>query len=722
MSTPVISQPVAAGVLARLIAERDRRTRAREMSEELSKSFRKFVPAAWPVVEPSHPFKPAWHIDAIADHLQAVADGQIQNLLINISPGSAKSLICSVMYPAWMWAKDPGWRSMHASYEATLSGRDSMRCRDLLKSIWFQETFQPTWKFATDQDQKTYFYNTEKGFRISTSVGGRSSGFRAHHLSIDDPINVTDQFSDAVLEACLAWYDGSFYNRLADMLKGTRLLIMQRVGDRDLSGHLLRRGGWQHLCIPMKYDPSRSMVTCIGWSDPRTKRDELMCPQIFPQSVVDDTQKTLGESGFSGQYQQIPAPDGGGILKSHLWNYWQPPGSNLPPVKVKMPDGTLIDKAAIELPDSFDMELQGWDLAFKDLKTSDYVVGMQVGVRGSRRFVRDMMRGKMDLPASISAIREMSGRYPKAHLKLIEDKANGPAVIQSLRNELTGLVEVNPEGSKVGRASSVTPELEAGNWYLPHPKVYPWVGDPANPTSGGFLAESVMFPFGANDDQVDALSMICVRLQKEQIGGVFGVSESDIRVDPFDLRLIEKWPKVYGFSVNLHAIKPEVAAVWLCRQPETSQHYMYAEYIAPAGDAAQHAVAIRLRGDQYGYMTSKDVGRDIKDGYAIARKYTNLGLKLETIQNNEDAAVIDLAEALRSGKLKIFGNLGSFWNEFRLFRRENGKLPTYNRGVIDAAMVAWRVRDKMRAPLDPNKRDSQRVSPIDISSHGWMSG
>lgn len=697
------------------------------MSAELRGSFRKFVPAAWQQMEPAKAFIPAWNIDAVCDHLQAAADGHIKNLLMTVPPGSAKSLLSCVAFPAWQWTRDPNptgevvtgpqWRGTFLSYDDELATRDSVRCRDLLQSTWYQETFQPQWSFHRTQNEKTYYVNTAKGFRVS----GATTGWRSHALIYDDPLNAKERFSDLSLAKCIDIWENVLFNRFVEMHLAVKIIIMQRLGDRDLAGHVLRKGGYEHLKIPLEFDPARSKVTTltdgVEWRDPRKRSGEIMCPELFPPHVVEEIKRE--PERFASQYQQEPNVEGGGIFKAHKWNYWKPAHLSLPAVRVKLPGGVIEERKAIDLPTSFDLQLQTWDMSVKDLKTSDFVCGQVHAVRGAQRFILKQVMRKMGIVETMSAIREMTGEFPLAHLKLIEDKANGAPVVEMLEREISGMVRVNPQDGKVARASAASPEVEAGNWYLPHPMIAPWVGNPENPIDGvGFLASTSLFPYGAYDDDVDSFSQGAIRIQKEKIGGVFGVSESDIRVEPFDLKLIEKWPKIYGLSVTWR----EVAAVWLTREPETSQHYLYAEYSAPAGDPAQHAAAVRLLGDHDGFMVSKDVQRDIKDGYAVAGKYRKLGLKLETLQNNEDALLIDLAEGLRTGRIKVFANSSKFWDQLRMFRRSEatGKLPLDGVGVIMATMVAWRARDRMRVPPDPSKKPQSRLFQSEVSGTGWM--
>jgi predicted phage terminase large subunit-like protein len=176
----------------------------------------------------------------------------------------------------------------------------------------------------------------------------------------------------------------------------------------------------------------------------------------------------------------------------------------LPPVPVKLPDGTIEHRKAVDLPARFEEQLQSWDMAFKDTKNSDYVVGQVHAARGGDRYLLDQIRDRLDLPGTLLAVRRLSAQWPNVHLKLVEDKANGPAVIQSLRHEIGGLVEVNPAGGKISRAAAASPQLESGNWYLPHPMLKSWVE--------GFIEECAAFPAAAHDDQVDAWSQGAGRL------------------------------------------------------------------------------------------------------------------------------------------------------------------------------------------------------------------
>ncbi len=472
----------------------------RHVEAELARRFfRDFIRQAWHVVEPARPLISAWHVDAIAEHLQAVSDGRIRNLLINVPPGHGKSLIVSVLWPAWQWVgteQGAQWRGLFASYNIGLAVRDSVRCRELMESPWYRGTFRPAWKLKSDQNEKHYFENSRSGFRLSLSVGGAGTGYRGDAIIVDDPLNASDQYSASARRAPIVWWDQVMSSRLNDMATGSRIIIMQRLHEQDLSGHVLERGGYEHLCLPSEFDPERRSVTSIGWRDPRTEPGEILFPALYPRTVLDQAKRDLGSAGYAGQHQQRPSPAEGGVLQRHWWRYWKPRGMTLPPVPTRLPDGSEIEIPAVDLPEKFDAEIQSWDCSFKDRKTSDFVVGQVQARLGSRRYLLDQVRDRMTMPRTVKAVREMSARHPNSGAKLVEDKANGSAVIQTLKLEIPGLIEVNPEGGKEARAHAVSPQVEAGDWYLPHPSIAPWVLD--------FIEECASFPNGAHDDQVDA--------------------------------------------------------------------------------------------------------------------------------------------------------------------------------------------------------------------------
>ena len=492
------------------VAARAAQAQKLEKKAAAERSLRAFVEQAWHVVEPATPFVGGWNLDAVCEHLEAVSRGEIRNLVINVPPRTAKSLIVSVFWPSWNWTWDPTIRWLFSSYTSKLSLRDSMKCRRVIDSAWYQENWGTVYQLIGDQNTKENYENNKTGQRIATSVSGIGVGAGGDRIVCDDPNNTEEVESEIMRQGVLDWWDHTMSTRGNNPKTVARVIVQQRLHEEDLSGHVLAQGGYTHLCLPMRFEVSRRCKTTFGgktWTDPREKAGELLWPDRFGDKEIRELEKRLGSYMSAGQLQQNPAPIGGGILKSQWWNYWQPRGANLPEVEVGLPDGSIKKVKALELPEKFDMVLQSWDMAFKDLKTSDYVCGGVMAAKGANRFILDLECEQLNLPDTLMAVRNMSAKHPMAYTKLVEGKANGPAVIQMLHGELGGFIEIEPIGGKFARASAGAPEVEAGNWYLPHPllKDADWVP--------GFIGECAGFPKAAHDDQVDMWSQGAARLR-----------------------------------------------------------------------------------------------------------------------------------------------------------------------------------------------------------------
>lgn len=453
-----------------------------EVDKELAqRSLREFARQCWHVVEPATPYVHGWHLDAICDHLEAVTLGQIRNLLINMPPRHMKSLAVSVFWPCWVWAIAPSTRWLFSSYAQSLSVRDSLKCREVIRSPWYQANWGSVFSLKDDQDQKMRFENDRTGYRIATSVGGSATGEGGDYLIADDPHNVKEAESTAVRTSVLDWWDRVMSTRGNDPRTVRKVIVMQRVHDADLSGHVLAQGGWDHLCLPAEYEP-RVHVTSIGWSDPRKGEGDPLWPERFGVQQIADLKRSLGSYATAGQLQQRPSPAGGGIWQRAWW------------------------KRYAAKPAKFDEVIQSWDMAFKDLTSSDFVVGQVWGRVGADCYLLDQVRARLDFPATIQAVKDLSVKWPTALAKLVEDKANGTAVIATLRTKLPGLIAINPQGGKESRAQAVSAVIESGNVFIPESA--PWASD--------FIEECSSFPNGAHDDQVDACSQALMRLTKPQ--------------------------------------------------------------------------------------------------------------------------------------------------------------------------------------------------------------
>jgi predicted phage terminase large subunit-like protein len=483
--------------IAAITTEQQRRAAVRSLSE--------FVRQAWLVVEPGTDLIWSWHLDLICKHLEAVSHGELLRLLINIPPGHMKSLLVAVFWPAWMWTHTPSWRVLFSSYDMALSTRDSVRCRDVITSSWYLETFKPDWMMKGDQNVKGYFENTAGGLRQALSVGGKGTGFRGDCVVVDDPHNVKERASDEELAGVHFWWDKRMSSRLNDPRKGVRVVIQQRVHENDLAGHLLKKGDYTHLCLPTEFDHDKKCDTKWG-EDPRTEPCELLFPKLFPAKVIEEAKDDLGEYDFAGQHNQTPAPPGGGIIKQAWFRFWYPSDVSKPNTyTTKLEDGTIHWHEQIELPSRFDAQIQSWDMTFKEKsknpkKKPDFVVGQTWATMRKRRFLLDQVRGRMSFTMAVEAVRALTKTWPNTELKLVEDAANGPAITSELEAEIGGFELVTPAGGKEVRAHSASNTIRAGYVYLPHPDVFPWVKE--------LLYEVCVFPRGANDDQLDALTQL----------------------------------------------------------------------------------------------------------------------------------------------------------------------------------------------------------------------
>ncbi len=477
-------------------------------AEKARRSFHEFVRQAWPIIEPATPFCDNWHIGAICEHLEAVTRGEIQRLLINVPPGHAKSILVSVLWPAWIWTFNPAWRGLFASYAYDLAERDSVRCRTLIRSDWYRGFMEAGgWKIVDDQDRKGYFVNSASGFRFSTSIEAQATGWRGDAVVVDDPLSAKEAPSLAKRKEAIHWWDLVMSSRLNDMERGARVIIMQRLHEEDLSGHVLEQGGYEHLRMPSEFEAENRALTFRTsggervelWRDPRTTEGELLFPARFPKSVLDQARKDLGSSGYAGQHDQRPTPERGGMFQRPWWRFWRRGGS-LSPERCPRPRGCWEGPATVLPP--LDKTIISLDAAFKATDSSDFVVFQVWGAKQADRFLLTQVRARMSFSETLATFRRLAGEWPTACRKLVEDKANGSAIVNTLQHEFSGIIAINPEGGKEARAAAVQPAIESGNVYLP--EGVPWLDQ--------FIGEFSTFPRGRNDDQVDALTQALIDL------------------------------------------------------------------------------------------------------------------------------------------------------------------------------------------------------------------
>lgn len=457
------------------------------------RSFKRFVVAAWPTVEPGTKFLDNWHIDAICDHAVALYRRQIKRLLINIPPRFMKSSLMSVLFPAWIWLQDPSFKLISASYEYRLAVRDAIKSRSLMRSPFYRDlnvrdfvTKDPIFRLFDSQfapnlkDQENWYQNDKGGQRFAVGVDGGSTGEGGSLISVDDPQNPKQASSEAHRIRALEWWDQTMSTRLDDPETGLKCITMQRLNVFDLTGHEVSKNlDYVHLKCPMEFDPRKRCVTVIGdttWQDPRTEEGQLLWPERFSAGFVKQLKGDLGSYGTAGQLQQEPLPEGGGVFKLGWFKRWV----------------TQLQWDCVAL---------SMDSAFKDSDDSSYVVLQVWGFKGATAYLVDQVRGHLSFVNSCAAVIDLIAKHkPQQPISaiVIEDKANGAAIINTLSKLIPGIIAVNPKGSKESRAQAVSPFVEAGNVHIPADA--PWVSD--------FLFELCNFPKAGHDDQVDALSQV----------------------------------------------------------------------------------------------------------------------------------------------------------------------------------------------------------------------
>lgn len=491
--------------------------------ERCKRSLGDFVQQAWPVIEASTPLVWNWYLDVICDHVQAIVEGKrpddkdrklprtglqkswTQNAILNVPPGAMKTLITQVFMPAWKWLQKPGWRVLCFSGTPEVLRTASLKCRDVITSNWYTHLFAPAWTISADQNEKLNYKNTKGGVRTALSVGSAVTGVRADCLVIDDPQDAQGVLSKIERQNVNDWWDLAANNRVNDEVRSTRLVIMQRLHVDDFTGHLLEveklredGGTWEQVVIPTEFEPGEvsTKKTWLGWTDPRKSAGELLDEDRWPAVKLAEYKKNAAR--YAGQYQQRPAPLEGNLFKKEHWRFWKEDGM---PDTQPRPKGCTA-ASAIVLPTAFHEIAESWDLTFKGKVSNDWVVGVKIGRVGARKFILNFRRLHTGFGGAKAAILDMRSHEPWCSKTWVEDKANGPAVIEELQSVLSGLIAINPEGGKESRANVMQPQVEAGEWFLPD----------GAPFLDQFIEEFSVFPNGRHDDCVDACSQAAVKM------------------------------------------------------------------------------------------------------------------------------------------------------------------------------------------------------------------
>lgn len=443
------------------------------------RSLKYFIKTFWNVVEPCE-FVDGWHIDAIVEHLEAVTFYDIRNLLINMPPRCAKSLIISVFWFCWVWTIRPECRFIYASYAQTLSVRDSLKCRRLLLSLKYQAMFGDKFRITGDQNTKIRFENDKSGHRISTSVGGVGTGEGGDIICADDAQSAAEAFSKKIVQATMDWWDNAMSTRGNDAKTVCRVIVMQRLAANDLSAHVLEQGGYVHLFLPMEFETERRCITSLGWEDPRTKEGELLWPERFDKKAIAEFKQRMNPYMYAGQMQQRPAPKGGLKFRREWFSVVKAAPANAMRIRYWDRAGT-----EVEAGDEGDPDYTVGLLMAKDANNICYIEDI-VRFRGSDLMVLQSIKNvaSQDGPLVQIGLEQDPGQAGKADVK---------ALIRNLMGYNVGAFLATK--SKELRATPLSAWAEAGNVKLIDG---PWIKT--------FFDELESFPMGEHDDQVDAAS------------------------------------------------------------------------------------------------------------------------------------------------------------------------------------------------------------------------
>lgn len=450
---------------------------AQVTADLVSRSFYHFLVYFWDTIVEDE-FQDNWHIEYICNELQAAAEKVFRNepkdadLIINVPPGSSKSTIVTIMFPAWVWTRMLHARFITGSYSSDLSILHAVKSRDVMKSAKFQELFPGLVQFKRDMDGKTAYENTGKGSRHITSPGGTATGKHAHFIIVDDPINPELAFSEVERKKAVRWMDKTMSSRKVNKKVTLTILVMQRLAEDDPTGHLLakKNKAIKHICLP-------SEITELDNVRPKSAEafytDGLLDPVRLDRAVLDEAKTDLGSVDYAGQHLQSPHAAAGNIFKREWFKTYR------------------------ELPNARPIRVtHSWDTAYKAKQANDFSCNMVWHQYASGHYLVKFWMEKVETPVLKREVKTQYAADP-AESVLIEDKASGQGLLQDLEAETTlPLVPVQPDADKVVRANRAAPTVEAGNVYLPEGAEW----------TAGLIDRLCAFPGVKHDDDTDAFT------------------------------------------------------------------------------------------------------------------------------------------------------------------------------------------------------------------------
>jgi predicted phage terminase large subunit-like protein len=445
---------------------------ARLLRAFLRQDLSVFSQKVFATLEPGTAYQHNWHIDHLCWQLTRVARGEVRRLIINVPPRSMKSITVSVGFTAWVMGRDPTRRIICASYADDLARKLSVDTRTVIDSPWYRELF-PQMQLASRRPRNTELVTTQQGYRYAAGMSGSILGRGADLIVIDDPIKATDALSEKERRRVNEAFDNTLYTRLNDKRTGAIVIIMQRLHQDDLVGHVLAKGEWEVVSIPAIETEERAYQLSDDPLDVYIRRPgEVLHGAREPREILEQMRRSQGSLTFSAQYQQAPVPPEGNIVKREWLRTYS------------------------QRTSAFDMVIASWDTASTLSETSDYSVGTVWGAKGLDFYLLDLVRGRFEVPELRREVLRLSQIW-KADQTIIEDTDIGRAITQDLRRsgEWRAILR-KPRFDKEARFLAQSARFESGQVHVPQDA--PWLA--------GWLSELLAFPNGRHDDQVDSTS------------------------------------------------------------------------------------------------------------------------------------------------------------------------------------------------------------------------
>ena len=432
-----------------------------------------FVRKCFLTLEPGATYFHNWHIDHICWQLTRVARGELCRLIINVPPRSMKSITVSIAFSAWVLGRDPTQRVLCVSYADELARKLSIDTRTVIDSPWYQELFARM-RLNSNKPRTNELVTTEQGYRFAAGMGGSILGRGADLIIIDDPIKADRALSSAERRRVNEAFDSTIFTRLNDKKAGAIVIIMQRLHEDDLVGHVLERGDWEVVSIPAIATENRAYQLSDDPEHVHVRRaGDLLHEEREDHDVLDGVRRYLGSLVFSAQYQQAPVPPEGNIVRRDWLRYYDEP------------------------PKAFDYTVASWDTASTLSATADYSVGTVWGAtRDFKYYLLDRVRGRFEVPDLRRQVIGLAERWD-VEMTVIEDGDMGRALVQDLRrSKACRAVLQKVQFDKEARFLAQSARFEAGQVIVPREAL--WLAE--------WLEELLAFPNARHDDQVDSTS------------------------------------------------------------------------------------------------------------------------------------------------------------------------------------------------------------------------